>query len=364
MEEPSGGVLPRPLKPARGSGRRRWGVALGVLGLVLTLAVGVLAGWVWVQFGPPEGFVQDRVFQVRSNEPLVSIASRLEQEGVIRSGLLLRLLAWVRGTERRFQKGEYLLRSRSSLWDIHQQITSGRQLLIRVTLVEGWTSRKMAQALEAKEIVRASDFLEAIRDPQLLVRWSVPFPSLEGLLYPDTYLFPRHTEATTVVQVLVDRFFEVLGSVGGISARRTGAPDWDKIILASIIEREYRIPEEAPLISSVFHNRLRLGIPLASCATVEYIITEIQGRPHPKRIFFSDTEIPSPYNTYLKPGLPPGPIANPGRIALEAAFRPAETDYLFFVVKDPAAGTHTFSRTISDHLAAREAYLERYVPKD
>ena len=132
----------------------------------------------------------------------------------------------------------------------------------------------------------------------------------------------------------------------------------DVVRLASVVEREYRVPEEAPLIASVFYNRLEQGIKLQSCATVAYIITEIHGKPHPDRLFFSHLEIPSEFNTYLYEGLPPLPISNPGATALEAAFHPADTDYLFFVVKDPDAGTHNFSRSYNEHLNAKDLYLK------
>ena len=131
------------------------------------------------------------------------------------------------------------------------------------------------------------------------------------------------------------------------------------MILASIVEREYRVEEEAPLIASVFTNRLRLGIGLESCATLAYIITEIQHKPHPEYITLEDKGIDSPYNTYKWAGLPPGPIANPGRVALDAAFHPARTDYLYFVLRDPEEGKHYFSRDLDAHNKAKNLYLKK-----
>ncbi len=120
--------------------------------------------------------------------------------------------------------------------------------------------------------------------------------------------------------------------------------------LASIIEREYKVPDEAPLIASVFKNRLRRGIGLYSCATVEYIITEIQGRPHPKKITYDDLAIDSPYNTYKWAGLPPSPISNPGLTALNAAVNTPKTSYYYFQVNDPKKGTHVFTSTFEEHI--------------
>jgi UPF0755 protein len=134
---------------------------------------------------------------------------------------------------------------------------------------------------------------------------------------------------------------------------------YDTIIMASIVEREYRADDEAPLIASVFYNRLKRNIGLESCATLEYIITEIQQKAHPEYITLEDEKINSRYNTYKWAGLPPGPISNPGRIALEAAFHPAQTGYLYFVLRDQQAGRHFFSRDLSEHNQAKYLYLKK-----
>jgi UPF0755 protein len=131
-----------------------------------------------------------------------------------------------------------------------------------------------------------------------------------------------------------------------------------RVIIASIVEREYRIPDETSLMAGVFYNRLKIGMGLQSCATVEYVITEIQGRPHPEVLLNSDLEIKDPYNTYIRPGLPPGPISAPGKTALRAAFNPVRTDYLYFRLTDAEAGRHYFSRTLDDHIRAGALYLK------
>ena len=132
--------------------------------------------------------------------------------------------------------------------------------------------------------------------------------------------------------------------------------------MASIVEREYRRKEEAPLIASVFYNRLRYNIGLESCATLAYIITDIEDKPHPEYLTVEDKHIDSPYNTYKWAGLPPGPIANPGLVALEAAVRPPKTDYYYFVLKDPATGEHYFSEDLQEHNWAKYTYLKRMAP--
>jgi UPF0755 protein len=148
-------------------------------------------------------------------------------------------------------------------------------------------------------------------------------------------------------------------AAGGVSALSLSPEELNRrVILASIVEREYRVDEEAPLMAGVFFNRLEIGMALQSCATVEYVITEIQGRPHPRVLYDRDTEIQDPYNTYNRPGLPPGPIAAPGMAALRAAFNPAPSDYLYFRLVNPDEGRHYFSKTFDEHIRAGALYLK------
>ena len=135
---------------------------------------------------------------------------------------------------------------------------------------------------------------------------------------------------------------------------------YEKIIMASIIEREYRVEDEAPIIASVFYNRLKYNVGLESCATLEYIITEINGEPHPRIITNEMKAINSPYNTYMWHGLPPGPVSNPGGIALEASLYPKKTDYWYFCVKNQETGEHYFSKDLDEHNAAKWYYLKGY----
>jgi UPF0755 protein len=225
---------------------------------------------------------------------------------------------------------------------------------------EGWTSSKIARLLEEKNVVSAKEFLEVVHHPEELGSLGDGLTTLDGRLFPETYLFALETPAVDVARTFLQTFQK---RTVAWSNRFSPEACEAKIVLASIVEREYRAPSEAPLIASVFSNRLAQGIPLGSCATIEYILTEVMGRPHPHRIFFVHTEIPSPYNTYLNKGLPPTAIANPGLTALKAAFEPAVSNYLYFVVADATQGTHTFSSNFASHQKAREAYLNSFVTK-
>jgi UPF0755 protein len=189
-------------------------------------------------------------------------------------------------------------------------------------------------------------------------RYRIPASTMEGYLFPETYLFPAGWPPAMVVAAMADTFFRRLGEIDPAAGEQDPEELHRGVILASIVEREYRIDEEAPLMAGVFDNRLRIGMALQSCATVEYVITESQDRPHPEILYTRDTEIPDPYNTYQYPGLPPGPISNPGEVALRAGFVPGKSDYLYFRLTDPAAGRHYFSRTLDDHIRAGLLYVK------
>jgi UPF0755 protein len=207
-----------------------------------------------------------------------------------------------------------------------------------------------ARHLEKAGVVSASDFMAGAKDPALLAVLGIPATTAEGFLFPDTYFFPYGIDAPSVVKMMVSTFFERAAAVPGLPESRKEL--YRKVILASIVEREYRVAGEAPLIASVFENRLKIGMGLQSCATIVYILTEIEGKPHPSRILDSDLDVKSDYKTYKWAGLPPGPIASPGLVALSAACNPPETSYLYFRLTDPAAGTHSFTHSLKEHIKA------------
>jgi UPF0755 protein len=332
-------------------------VLLGLFALVLLVAAGTLT-WAWSEDRPVDGAITKK-FRIPNGEPLAVTAQRLSDEHLIRNSLVFRWLyqVWQGGS---FPSGTFSVPPGMSSRETAAYFRHAKPLQIRITVPEGWTASKIARLLEEKQVVSAKDFLAVVNHPSMVGTLGQGLDSLEGRLFPDTYLFPLETPAEEVARTFLQTFAD---RTAAWSTRYPPEEMEKRIILASIVEREYRAPEEAPLIASVFSNRLAKGIALGSCATIEYILTEVQGKPHPKRIFFVHTQIPSSYNTYLNRGLPPGPIANPGLTALKAAFEPAETDYLYFVVADAAKGTHIFSSNWSEHEKAREAYLTTFVTK-
>jgi UPF0755 protein len=201
--------------------------------------------------------------------------------------------------------------------------------------------------------------LAAAASPVLLARLNVPAENLEGYLFPDTYFFPPGYPAEAIVEQMALNFFDRLGELDPEARKLPARELHEKLILASIVEREYRLEAEAPLIASVFNNRLRYNIGLESCATLEYIITDLLDRPHPRFLSEEDKRLKSPYNTYLWAGMPPGPISNPGRVALAAALHPARTNFYYFVLKDAETGQHYFSDSQKQHNWAKYYYLKQ-----
>ena len=250
----------------------------------------------------------------------------------------------------RLKSGYYKISSDMSLAEIFDYLTSGKQEYIKVSFPEGLTKGKIALRLEENGVCSAENFKNAVVNPEIIAEYSIPSESLEGYLFPDTYFLTPMMDGESVVRIMVDNFFEHAKEIPTLKDMSIGDLDYT-VRLASIVEREYRVDEEAPLIASVFKNRLRRNIGLYSCATIEYVITEIEGRPHPDKITYKDLQIDSPYNTYLWAGLPPTAISNPGTIALNAAANTPRTKYYYFRVVNEEEGRHFFSEDFSQHIS-------------
>ena len=327
------------------------------------IALGAMAALaavlVFLNSSPAPARMGDRLFTIEKGESLARISRQLQGQGFIRSAPLLDMVARIRGTQGDFKAGFYRIPGRSSMLAIASLLVEGANSLGKVTIPEGWTAGKIARHLEAQGVCSAAEFMAAVRSPAIIAEFGVQGTSLEGYLFPDTYFVPRPFPAATLAGLMVKTFFENLGKIAPAWKNQDRSRMRDTVIVASIVEREYRLGEEAPLIASVFWNRLRRNIGLESCATLEYIITEIQQKAHPEYITKDDEKLDSPYNTYKWAGLPPGPISNPGKTALEAAFQPTETNYLYFVLRDPQTGRHFFSRSLNEHNQAKYLYLKK-----
>jgi len=297
------------------------------------------------------------IFDVRKGESARSVGYRLAQYKLIRTRYFWQLLC--RYDKEPIKSGSYRIELPASQIAIHRLLVSGRQQLLRVTIPEGFTITKAAKIFEESGICSAESFIAAASNKEIAERYRIPGDTLEGYLFPDTYLFPADFPAERVVLVMADTFFSRIKEIDeNISVMTPGELN-DLIILASIVEREYRVDEEAALMAGVFFNRLEIGMALQSCATVEYIITEIQGLPHPEYLTIRDTEIRNPYNTYIRPGLPPGPISSPGAVAINAVLNPKKSNFLYFRLINQASGEHYFSTTLDEHIRAGRLYVKR-----
>ncbi len=344
-------------RAGRRPARRAVSAFLAVL-LILLIALAAIGAYAYYLNLPAGDSSSGVDFAVNRGDSLDAVATRLAGDGLIRSPLLMKLIGLISGTSGEIQAGHYLLRSDMTSAAVYRSLVEGKQILLRVTIPEGFTMRQIAGRFDSEGIVSKEDFLAAATDSTLLRNLGIPGKSAEGYLFPDTYLFPRDYPAKEVVSHLVSNFFSHLKQIDPGYDSLSPPQLFDKVTLASIVEREYVSSDEAPLIASVFYNRLRAGMRLESCATVVYVMTEQERLPHPERLYYRDLDRPSPYNTYLHRGLPPGPISNPGVTALKAALFPAKTDYWYFVLKSDGATHHHFSKTLTDHNQAAVFYLK------
>jgi len=334
------------------------GIGVFLIVAVLFLTAGG-ASLYYLNTPAPQIPAEGTVFKVLRGETLSTIAERLQMEGLIRSRILLILFSRFNGTETAFKNGYFRILPGDSMIDVHNLLVAGYQEQVKLTIPEGWTVKKIARYMEDQGIAPSEDFLQAVSSRSLLDQFGIPAENLEGYLFPDTYFFPRGYPAYGVVEEMVENLFRRLAEIAPEALTWEREQLHRRIIMASIVEREYRRSDEAPLIASVFYNRLSYNIGLESCATLGYIITDIQNKPHPEYLSAEDKRIDSPYNTYKWAGLPPGPISSPGAVALSASFHPADTQFYYFVLKDPQTGEHYFSEDLQEHNWAKYYYLKQ-----
>mgnify|MGYP003924931757 CR=1 FL=1 len=295
------------------------------------------------------------VFVVEPDESVDSIAARLEEAGLIRSPTYFKLRIRLSNADTKIQTGRFVLYTGMSVNQIVQALTSAEPVeVVQVRFQEGWRLEEYAERLVGAGLIDSpGQFIEAARGEAWrnsydFLRDLPPGASLEGYLFPDTYEFRADATPEDIVRTLLDNFGRrVPPELRGLAADR-GLTFHQVLAIASIVEREAAIPEERPVIASVFYNRLRQNMPLQADPTVQYLLGQ-PGNWWP-RLVPEDLLRQGAYNTYQHPGVPPGPICNPGLAAIEAALRPAETDYLYFVVKGDGSGGHVFSATYEEHL--------------
>jgi len=316
---------------------------LCVLGLTLLLALLLwLGAQVWIFLTTPAGPPAPVVFTIHRGEPLAAIAKRLEQTGVIADAEAFRWLARWRGVGGAVKAGEYQFDHPARPTTVLDRLVKGDVRRYHLTIPEGFTLTQIAERFEQSGFGRREDFLKAARDPELIARYAPGAPSLEGFLFPETYTIERSTTARQLVQSMLRMFERRVPADLFQTAQKLGLNRLELVTLASIVQKEAGLTEEMPFIAAVYHNRLRRRMPLQADPTVIYGIENFDGNLTRKHL-----QTPTPWNTYVHRGLPPGPICNPGLDAIKAAAFPARTNALYFVARGD--GSHVFSRTLSEH---------------
>ena len=311
--------------------------------LALSLAGAALLSLHW----PYAGFAEEVFVDLPHGTSSVQMARRLAEAGVIRWRWQF-WLARALKARTRLQAGEYLFSRPASTWEVFDRIARGDIFYYELAVPEGANMFEIAASVAALGIATGEEFLRAARDPSLISDIAPRAPTLEGYLFPDTYRVSRHTTPHELCRQMTARFRQVWASLGA------EADVHFVVTLASLIEKETALPQERPLVASVFLNRLRRGMPLACDPTVIYAAL-LEDR-YRGALYRSDLESRQRYNTYRYPGLPPGPIANPGLASLKAALAPAQTDYLYFVARPDGSGGHEFSKDLATHLRAVARY--------
>lgn len=301
--------------------------------------------------------VEEILVEIPPGASTREIASRLKENEIIRNALFFRLYAQWAGQDQEFLAGTYRLNPAMGMREIMDTIIRGAVYRDTIWLVipEGSTVEQIAAELQREELLDRSQFLELCTAPSPLLLERFYFLQeavlhsgmhyvLEGYLFPDTYEIERGADAEEIALLMLHRLETVLSRERVDRAAELGLDVHQLLTLASIVEREAVVDRERRRIASVFHNRLQRDYPLQSCATVQYLLSEAK-----ENLTLDDLALESPYNTYLYPGLPPGPIAVPGEQSLLAALSPEETGYFYFNAKDDGSGEHYFSRTLEEH---------------
>lgn len=320
-----------------------------VITVFQVLLISVLAWYQFCLFVPPGDGSRELELSFPPGSGIRKLAGELKTGGIIRSSWHFILVTRLRGQAHRLKAGDYRFNNSMTPSRILEKLAAGDVDYRKFSLPEGYSIYQAAELLEQKGYFKKNDFLEKCRDAALIRRLGLNLTSLEGYLYPATYNLVRNGNEEQLLEQMVAQF-EKRYTEALASGASPGMSRHQLVTLASMIEKEAVSSEEKPLISSVFHNRLRIGMPLQSDPTAVYGVRAFSGK-----VTKADIEVRSPYNTYQIKGLPPGPIGNPGQEALQAAMHPAQTPYLYFVARKD--GTHQFSRSLEDHNRAVSKFL-------
>lgn len=317
-----------------------------LLGIILS---SLIAFYGIIIFWPQNNPSDDVKIVIPRGATLATVGDVLVKQKILSNRKSFMMAVKTLGHETNIPAGTFRLVDATTNYSIIYQLVYGQPMLKRITLLEGWTMDKIIDELTQKLSLSREKLTALCYDPQFATIQGLPGTTLEGFLYPDTYLFTEGLSPREVLTTIIGEYKENVTDALLKDAERRGFLELEIITLASIIEGEAIYDSERPVISAVYHNRLRRGMRLQADPTIQYIIED-----GPRRLFNRDLRIDSPYNTYLNNGLPPGPINNPGLESIKAAVYPAENDFLYFVARGD--GYHTFSRTQKEHIRAKQKF--------
>jgi UPF0755 protein len=330
-----------------------------LLGLILTLVLAVYGYSSYQSMLKPVDpqNPQTKTVSIPAGTSTTKISKMLFDAGLIRNQLVFRIYSRSQGLAARMQAGEYSIDTGMSVPEIIRRITGGEVDTLAFTIPEGYNLKQITDTLAGKGLVDRARFTEMLAEGNFNYDFLQGLPAgekrLEGYLFPDTYRINKGTTEEEIINIMLARFAREITPEFKEKAGALGLTLHQAVTLASIVEREAAKDEERPRVAAVFLNRIKKGWKLESCATVQYALGT-----NKTRLLYKDLQMESLYNTYKYKGLPPGPIAAPGRASLQAAVNPAQDDYMFFVVSEE--GQHVFSRTIQEHNRNKAKYISRF----
>ena len=320
------------------------------VGILAAVVLGILLAFYSLILLWPQGNPYDSVkVTIPKGASLKEVSTTLQDYNIIRNERSFLLAVKTLGYEKDMPAGRFKLVKASTNFDIIDQLVNGIQVNKRVTILEGWTIDFIAEELHDKIGIDQDEFKSACTNELLLWKWGISEKTVEGYLFPNTYLFSEEEDVQDIIGRMINEYKQRITLEFRDRMQELGMEEKEIITLASIIEGEAIYDKERAVISGVYHNRLNIGMRLQADPTIQYIIDD-----SPRRLLNKDLKIKSPYNTYLNKGLPPGPINNPGIESIKAALYPAETDYIYFVARGD--GYHTFSRTKEEHNIAKRKF--------
>lgn len=333
---------------------------LAIAAILGSAALLALAGWLWSSLNTParSAGADVAVFEIGSGETLIDVADRLESAGLLPRRALFGpavLVSWarLRGMDREIKSGEYDLDPALTPLDLLDKLVTGSVKTHAVTFPEGLRLDEVAARLGSAGISPAEAFLARAYDADIARSLGIEGIDVEGYLYPETYRFRRNSEPDEIIRRMYGELQLRWSDADRETLARSGMTMHEVVTLASIVEKETSVPPERPLVAAVFRNRLTLGMPLQTDPTVIYGIVRTTGS-FDGNLRRRDLETDTPYNTYTRRGLPPGPIASASIESIRAVLAPAQVPYLYFVSRND--GTHAFSTTLGDHSAAVRRY--------